>query len=671
MPSKLFSETNKIPHIPFMKHTFFLSLLLLLSTLAWCDVHLPKLFDDSMVLQRDKAIAVWGWADKGEAITVGFNQQTKTTKAGSDGKWKILLNNEAAGGPYQLVVKGKNTITLNNVMVGDVWICSGQSNMEWPVSAVKNAEQEIRSAAYPLIRHFKVRNDVGDKPKEDLQYKSAWATAMPSSVGTFTAVGYFFARQLYEQLHVPIGLINTSWGGTDAETWISRNGFESSDEFRQMIQGMPSLNLDSIAKQRKAAMQKILQTLQGGLPDAASVAAWKEPSYNDGKWPQMKVPGLWENSSLPNFDGVVWFRKTINLSAAEGGKPAELRLGTVDDNEETYMNGVKIGGTKGYNVQRIYNIPANIVKEGENLIAVRIEDYGGGGGFTGKEEDLQLTVTGSAKPLAGTWAFQVEKMQEGSMALSPNAYPTLLYNAMVAPLIPFAFKGVIWYQGENNAGRAYQYRKAFPLLIQDWRRQWKAGDFPFYFVQLASYNAAGGNSRNGSTWAELREAQTQTLSLPHTGMAVITDIGESGDIHPRNKQDVGKRLAAIALHNDYGKTNVFSGPRYTNMKVEGSTVWLSFDDEGSGLTTPDKYGYLKGFEVAGEDKIFHYAKAAVEGNRVALMSDSVKHPVAVRYAWADDNGEANLYNKEGFPALPFRTDNWKGITEGVVYKIAK
>lgn len=652
-----------------MKKVFLLASIISLSITAWCNARLPKLFGDSMVLQRDGPIPVWGWADKGETITVTFNKQVKTTKAGADGRWKITLANEAAGGPYQLTVKGKNSVVLKDVMVGEVWICSGQSNMEWPVSASNNAAQEIRSAANPLIRHFKVKTDIGEKPKEDLAYAGNWATATPATAGSFTAVGYFFARELYQQLHVPIGLINTTWGGTHVETWTSRGAFESSDEFREMIKRMPSLNLDSLAKERKAAGMKKLQTLQGGLPDANSVASFRSLSFNDKSWPQIKLPALWESSSLPDFDGVVWFRKTVTLTAAEAGKEGELRLGPIDDNDETYINGVKLGETKAYNAQRVYAIPANVLKEGVNVIAVRVEDTGGGGGLYGKEEDLQIVVAGNAKPLSGTWVFQVEKMFEGTTSLSPNAYPTLLYNAMLNPLVPFAFRGVIWYQGESNADRAAQYRKAFPLLIQDWRRQWKA-EFPFYFVQLASFNAGNGDSKSGSAWAELREAQTATLSLPHTGMAVTTDIGESGDIHPRNKQDVGKRLAAIALHNDYGKNVVFSGPSFSNMLVDGTKAILSFENIGGGLVTHDKYGYLRGFEVAGDDKAFHYAKAFIDGNRVVVMNDSVQHPVAVRYAWADDAGEANLFNKEGFPAQPFRTDDWKGVTEGVKYSIA-
>ncbi|HEY5408522.1 MAG TPA: sialate O-acetylesterase, partial [Ginsengibacter sp.] len=284
---------------------------------------------------------------------------------------------------------------------------------------------------------------------------------------------------------------------------------------------------------------------------------------------------------------------------------------------------------------------------------------------------MKITIGTHAIPLYGEWHFKVEKITGGSASIGPNSYPTLLFNAMINPLIPVAFRGVIWYQGETNAGRAYQYRKSFPLMITDWRKRWNAGDFPFYFVQLASFNAANGNSNNGSTWAELREAQAKTLSLPNTGMAVITDIGDSSNIHPKDKQDVGKRLAAIALHNVYGENNVYNGPVYSLMKTDGNKVIISFTDIGSGLTVHDKYGYIKGFEIAGADKQFHYAKAYISANTVVVYNDVVTAPVAVRYGWADDNLEDNLFNTEGFPAGPFRTDDWKGITEAVKYEIGK
>ncbi len=437
-----------------------------------------------------------------------------------------------------------------------------------------------------------------------------------------------------------------------------------------MIAGMSSLNLDSLSKSKVTESKKRIESLQGSL-SVADVDSWKNINANDNAWPKMKVPGLWETQQLPDLDGIVWFRKTIRLSAADAGRPARLDLSMIDDNDITYVNGVKVGSTNGYNVKRNYEVPANVLKEGDNVIAVRVEDTGGGGGIYGDSSEVKLTVDSKVISLSGDWNFRVEKISGGATSIGPNSYPTLLFNAMVNPLIPYAIEGAIWYQGETNAGRANQYSKSFPLMINDWRARWGQGNFPFYFVQLASFNAANGNSKNGSSWAELREAQTKTLSLPNTGMAVITDIGNATDIHPKNKQDVGMRLAAIALHNVYGQGNVYSGPLFQSMKIDGSKIIINFTNTGTGLMVKDKYGYVTGFEIAGADQQFHYAKAEIEGNTVVVYNDSVGNPVAVRFGWADDAADDNLFNKEGFPASPFRTDAWKGITDDVKYAIGQ
>ena len=476
------------------------------SLLSIANVTLPRIFGSSMVLQRNKPIAVWGWADPGEKITVQFNKQIKKTKAAKDGAWKVQLAPESAGGPYQLVVMGKNTITFEDILVGEVWICSGQSNMEWSVKSSDSANREIREADYPMIRHIKVPRTIAASPAKDIT-GGVWQKADSTTTGDFTAVGYFFARKLFKELQVPVGLINTSWGGTMVEAWTSREAFEKTDDFKNLF------------------------TVPFAEVQAASDKAGKR--------------------------------------------------------------------------------------------------------------------------------------------VSPNAYPTLLFNGMINPIIPFSIQGAIWYQGENNAGRAYEYRKTFPLMIRDWRQRFGQGDFPFYFVQLASFNASNGNSAKGSSWAELREAQTATLSLPNTGMTVTMDIGESRDIHPRNKQDVGARLAAIALNNLYGKKMEFSGPMYQSFTTDGNKIVVSFTHADKGLLIKDKYGYLKGFEIAGADKKFYYAKADVKNNQVIVYSDSVANPVAVRYGWADDMPEVNLYNKDGLPASPFRTDTWKGITEETKYEIKR
>jgi sialate O-acetylesterase len=641
-------------------------LLLVASTanFASADVGLPKIFGDNMVLQRDHPVMIWGWASPKEKVMVLFNSQSKTVTTGKDGKWKLSLDPQGAGGPYELIVKGKkNTISYKNVLVGDVWICSGQSNMEFDVKNTNHAELEIADANYPKIRHIKVPNEVASKPMTDI-IEGVWNICSPETVGNFTAVGYFFARELTKQLNVPIGLINTSWGGTNVETWTSRDAFENSDEFRSMIASMRTLNLDSLAKANAAKAVKRIQDLQGTYPESKQIVEqWKAPAFDDASWPQMTVPGLWENQALGDVDGVVWLRKRIIVTPAEAGKEAALELGMIDDNDETFLNGEKIGEVKGYTTQRRYAIPAGKLKEGANVIAVRVSDTAGGGGIYGEPENVNLVIGDKTLPLSGPWFYRVEWLSGNASTIDPNQYPSLLYNAMIHPLIPFTIQGAIWYQGESNAGRAFQYRKAFPLMISDWRKKWGQGDFPFYFVQLASYNSDGGNSKNGSAWAELREAQTLTLSLPHTGMAVTTDIGNPDDIHPRNKQDVGKRLAALALRDVHKKNIVANGPVYKSMAREGNKLILTFDNTGKGLVARDKYGYLKGFEVAGSDHKFHYAMAHIDGDKVVVYQDSVADPVAVRFGWADDASDDNLFNREGFPAAPFRTDDWTGVTE--------
>lgn len=635
---------------------------------SFANVHLPRIFGDNMVLQRNKLVPVWGWANAGEQVTVQFHkQEDKTVKADATGKWMVMLEPEKAGGPYTLTVKAGNTVTFNNVLVGEVWVCSGQSNMEFMVSSAVNHDQEIAGANNPQIRHIKVPLTVSATPQDDIP-GGEWQVCRPQTAGNFTAVGYFFARELYNQLHVPIGLINTTWGGTMVETWTSREAFEQSDEFKNMIAGMPKLNLDSIAKVKKDEMDKKLIAIQGPLPKPGEADHWKEAGFDDSHWATMQLPALWESKGLPDLDGVVWFRKEITVPAADAGKEAVLELGMIDDNDVTYINGVKVGSTLGYNQKRKYTVPAGVLKEGKNIIAIRVLDTGGGGGIYGDADDMKLTINGNATALAGGWHYKVEEAITGG-TVGPNSYPTLLYNAMLKPLIPYAIEGTIWYQGETNAGRAYQYRTAFPLMINDWRWHWGEGDFPFLFVQLASFNSEDGSNANSSTWAELREAQTMTLKLTNTGMAVTTDIGEPKDIHPKNKQEVGRRLAAVALNKVYGKKNMYSGPVYQNMQVSGNKITLSFLYTGGGLVA--KGGELQGFSIAGADQKFYDAKAVIEGNHILVSADNVPNPVAVRFAWIDYAGSANLYNKDGFPAVPFRTDNWKGVTQDMKYEIGK
>lgn len=650
-----------------MKKSLLCVAILVLTQLTYANVTLPRIFGDNMVLQRNKPIPVWGWARANEKITVHFNKQVKTAKADKSGQWKLTLDPEQAGGPWQLTVKGKNNISINNVLVGEVWICSGQSNMEWVVNSSNNKEEEIKNANFPQIRHFKVPNTTAFTPQKDLS-GGDWKVCSPQTVADFTAVGYFFARDLYLQLNVPVGLINTSWGGTMVETWISKEAFEKNAEFETLFGNAPVADLEAAIKQRAQLLSQKIVAQQGTLDASAEAASWKLADANDANWAHMTLPNNWESQGYEDLDGVVWFRKTILLTAAQAGKPATLELAQIDDVDETWVNGTKVGTMAQWDALRKYTIPAGILKIGKNVIAIRVTDNQGGGGVHGDAVNMKLTIDNDSQSLAGDWLFRIEAVRLNN-SVGPNNYPTLLFNSMVNPLIPYAIQGAIWYQGESNAGRAYQYRKSFPLMITDWRQRWNQGDFPFYFVQLASFNAANGTTKNGSTWAELREAQTNTLSLPNTGMAVTIDIGESKDIHPRNKQDVGKRLAAIALNNLYQKNGEWSGPLYQAMKTVGNKIELSFTHAANGFMVKDKYGYIKGFEIAGADHQFHFAQVQINGDKLLVYCNEVASPVAVRYAWADDMPEANLYNKEGFPAVPFRTDTWKGITEEARYKI--
>ncbi|MGD9931839.1 MAG: sialate O-acetylesterase [Mangrovibacterium sp.] len=631
---------------------------------ARADVKLARIFSSNMVLQQGLNNPVWGWADKGEKITVLFAGKTITTKAGKDGKWQVKLPAMDYGGPYTLLVEGKNQLKLDNILIGEVWVCSGQSNMEWVVANSNNSSREMAAANYPNLRMFTVPQKVAQHPVEDVD-GGEWEVCSPETVGHFSAVGYFFARKLQKELNVPIGMIHTSWGGTVAETWISPQNIEKDPDFAAALAELKQLDLNEYRQQRVAKMAALfggeLPSKDTGLLDGNAVFAAADLADHD--WTSLPVPQLWEAAGYPDVDGVAWYRTKINLTKAQAEQTAELHLGKVDDTDMTWVNGRLAGQTNRYDQDRIYPLETGILQEGENVVAVRVVDTAGGGGIYGEPAELFLKVGAEKIELAGDWTFKMTEVAVGSMELGPNSYPTLLYNGMLEPLIPYGIKGAIWYQGESNADRAVQYRRVFQTLIKDWRQQWGLGDFPFFWVQLANFMQPAVHPVE-SSWAELREAQTMALELPNTGQALAIDIGEANDIHPRNKQDVGKRLALSALKVTYGKEVVHSGPVYESMEVNGNQVIIHFKETGSGLLAKDKYGYLKAFAIAGADKKFYWAKGQLRDSKsVVVYSDEVEKPVAVRLGWADNPDDLNLYNQEGLPAVPFRTDTWEGITK--------
>ncbi len=529
--------------------------------------------------------------------------------------------------------------------------------MEFGLNNVINAGQEIAASTLPDIRLLNVPKNMQSKEQFDLE-PCEWTACNPQTSPLFTAVGYFFGKELQPEIGVPVGLIHTSWGGTDIETWTSwETAVKTNDTYKKYAgkdqEKAMGYSMDNI-RLYKEALKK----------DKGLVQKWYVPAYKTKGWKTMAVPKVWE-AELANEDGIVWFRKTIDLPAGVTGKKARINLGAVDDEDLTYVNGVKVGEMNFWMPNRSYEIPAGVLKGGNNVIAVRITDTGGLGGILGKAEEVYLEIDGQRYSLAGDWVYKpsvVTSMYKVS-GISPNSFSSLLYNGMVHPLIGYGIKGVIWYQGENNAGRAYQYRTLFPAMINDWRQQW-GYEFPFLWVQLANFMAVEDQPKD-SDWAELREAQNMTLSLPKTGQAVITDIGEAFDIHPKNKQEVGKRLAKAALQVAYGQPVLGEGPVYKSMKVEGEKVILTFGNVGDGLTTSDRnrYGYVNGFSIAGADRKFVWAKAYIDGNKVVVFSEKVPNPVAVRYGWSNNPYDDNLVNSAGLLASPFRTDQWKGITE--------
>lgn len=632
---------------------------LILSSFAGAKVSLPKFFSDNMVLQRDLPIRIWGEAGKKEQVTVTFNGAEATVRADKNGRWEATLPAMVYGGPFRMEIKGKdNTITYDNVLIGDVWICSGQSNMEFLLNSAFDAEETARNSENPNIRFFTVPKTIQTTEQDDVQ-GGTWELCNPSTSLAFSAVGYFFGRELQQELNIPIGLIHTSWGGTVVETWTSWEASMQNEDYArykgktlEKAMGYSTANLNRFT--RAMAEDK-------GLKDK-----WYAPRTSLSGWKKANVPGAWDGE-LKNEDGIVWYRTEVSLPEGAETWTGEIQLGPIDDEDITYVNGREIGRSDSWLENRKYGIEKGILQSGSNIIVVRVKDKSTIGGFTGAPDQLYLEAGGTRYPLAGEWSSKPSVLSSkygiGNNGVGPNNFCSLLYNGMIHPLVGYGIKGAIWYQGESNADRAYDYRTLFPLMITDWRTRW-GYEFPFFWVQLANFMAEEPQPGE-SNWAELREAQNMTLSLPNTGQAVITDIGDAFDIHPRNKKDVGIRLAKNALKVTYGRDILGSGPAYESMKVEGDKVVLSFTNTGKGLSTKEnnKYGYVNGFSIAGSDKKFVWAKAYIDGDKVVVFSEKVKKPVAVRYGWSNNPHDDNLVNSDGLLASPFRTDTWKGQTE--------
>lgn len=640
-----------------MKRLFLAGMGLCGAMTLGATVTLPKFFTDNMLVQRDATLKIPGKAAPGAKVTFRTDWAEKpfTTKADKEGNFKFEVPTPAAGGPYTMIFSDGmgDDLVLSNVLSGELWLCSGQSNMEYPVKGwteIYNGDEVVATSQHPDIRLLQVRKNTSLTPLDDAEVNmGGWVESSPATMD-FSAIAYLFALRLHDELGVPVGVIDSSWGGTYAESWT---GFD-------YLGGVPGFE-DDLASMKKAGFSEegFRADYSRRLEDWNRRVEGLDITFDRGKlqtgdeWKTMPLPGVWEQSVLPDFDGMVWLQRTLTLPAEAAGKPMELHVGAVDDNDLTLVNGTVVGSTEGWNLPRVYQVPGNLVKAGENVISVRVLDYIGSGGVHGRPEDLCAIIDGVTYPLAGDWNYRIagditSLPRRPEMVDSPHL-PTTLYNAMIHPLQVMPVKGVLWYQGCSNVGRDKQYEVLFQSLIKDWRHLWRE-DMPFYFVQLTGFQTPK-NVQPESTWALLRNSQAKALSLPNTGMAVTLDLGHPTDIHPADKQEIARRLSLIALARDYGKDCVYSAPECVSATAHGNKMVLKFNGPVKPTSTA-----VTGFIIGDKNGKFAYANARLEGDdTVVLSSPLIESPTVARYNWADYPG-GNLYGPANLPVAPFATD---------------
>jgi sialate O-acetylesterase len=641
---------------------------------AQAQLRLAPFFADHMVLQRDQNVPIWGWAKPGASISVQFNGQSATAKADNTGKWMTSLRPMDAAGPLTMTIKANNepsATELRDVYIGEVWLCSGQSNMEWTVSQSDNPVAEVKRAKDGKIRHFKVDHDLSLTPKTELNKPlNPWTVCSPQTAGSFTGVGYFFARQIREKIgeDVAIGLINSSWGGSQVEGWISQPGMANTEALKAHAQEYPANWEQADQRLRDRVANLCFGSSQIPADIAQQEAMYSQPGFDFSKWPVGYAPMSWDWMGLWAFRGMGYMARHFDVPEFLVDSSATIFLGKTDNIKQVWINNSLVNVQLVNELAKITLAPG-ILKAGKNQVMVLLgaqkEPEWEGMGLHGSGSDVRVEWPDYKQQLDGElWHCMPAWGQSYQFAHLQNNVAASIYNAMIHPLVPMAMRGAIWYQGESNADRAYQYRESFAAMINDWRRVW-GNDFPFLFVQLTSFGK-NQSANAGSNWAELREAQEMTLQLPNTAMAVTIDAGDPTDIHPTNKQTVGQRLGLAALGMVYDKDVAYKNPRLLATDWEAATAVLNFEHVGTnGLQAKDKYGYVRGFEVAGDDKVFHYAQAQILNERQILVTHPLgQKPVAIRYAWSDAPTDANVTNSDGLPLGTFRTDQWKGVTEG-------
>ena len=647
----------------FKKITGITLFILCLSLSVQAEVKLPVLISDGLVLQRDAQVPVWGWADPGEKITLSFRGKKYKTTTAKDGKWSIELPKMKAGGPFQMRISGKNELEVNEILIGDVWLCTGQSNMvhQLDIHDVRYAE-EIATANNPNIRHFKVpTTPVLSGPEEDIT-GGEWQKAVGEEVRPFSAVAYFFAKKIYDKYQIPIGLINASVGGTPIEAWIPEEGYTNFPEKLEIIEENKDTAFVNRQKQFQPNNSNPKEIKDKGLTGALP---WYDVNFEPKNWRRITIPGYWEDQGVKDLNGVVWYRREVEIPKSMVGKKARLFMGRIVDADEVYINGVLVGNKTYQYPQRRYDVPPTLLKPGKNTFTIKVTNYTGKGGFV-PDKPYYIFTEQDTVDLKGYWQYKVGEvfkpvvrsrnnlLGEPVRRINPQNEPAALYNGMIAPYVQLPVKGILWYQGESNTGNPQAYDEYMTALISGLRSVLQEPEAPFIYAQLPNFMDVSYLPEE-SSWAELRESQLKALHNSNTAMTVNIDLGEWNDIHPDNKKDVGERMALAGLKLAYDEDLVFSGPIYENATVEDGKVILNFKHTGSGLVSNDGES-LSEFALAGEDGKFVWANAKIEGDRVVVWSDEIPEPKYLRYAWADNPDNPNLYNKEGLPASPFRIE---------------
>jgi sialate O-acetylesterase len=627
-------------------------LLMSISGSMFAKVTVPKFFSDHMVLQRNAPITIYGWADAGKTIKIRFNNKDIVTKVNASGEWSIDLQAQKAGGPFKMTIEEGNKIIFNDIYIGDVWFCSGQSNMGWKLEDALNGQEELSKANYKKIKLLQVARTMAGIPQKDID-AGQWESCSPESAKGFSAVAYFFGRALYRDYNVAIGLINSSWGGTNIEAWMSEEMMGKHESARKVIAEMKNINFSEIIQNYNKNFKEWEDKVD--KLDVGMQENWFDSSYDTSLWKTINLPVFWGTAKITPSDGIVWVSRTFELSQKDlSQNELLLSIGRVDNEDMTYINGKIVGESKIKDLDRFYKIPNNRVTIGRNTITIRVKNNGDIGGFRSAKEALYLQTASRKIALAGEWKYEIgtKNIEEVPIRQHPTKYATSLYNGMVAPFLGIKIKGVIWYQAEANSNNASEYADLFKDMITDWRKKWKV-DFPFMFAQLPNY--ADQNNR----WVTLRESQAKALELKKTGMAVLIDAGADDNIHPIHKQIVGKRMATIAENLAYGKKEgTASAPIFEKYKTEGNTIIVTFKN-GTFATATTKSG-INGFMIAGKDKKFYPANSYLQNDMktIKLSNDEVSDPREVRYLWEDAPGKIMLYNKDGLVTPPFRTDNF-------------